>query len=464
MFGLCLKKATRLSISIFIWIGLATVVSSAQPVYSRPAQPTPTPFREVTIKPNGGLPTPTPLITNTSTVTPTNAPIQPIGGILVETLDGKQVMENYSNYTFNPASNVKVATAYAVLKTYGPNHRFPTAVWTDGVVDNLTGVLNGNLYIFGNDPAFQLENSIEIAESLNKIGVRSVNGDVVVNDRFILGYGNSNKRSAEYLFSALDSTKRSSATVRAWQSFLVAAGKFNQAQLNPSVSVSGGLYIDSNKPSNTKLLFTHVSPPLKEIVKITLCYSNNILSERLGDTVGGPSAVAGIVQRDTGALPNEFYLQTSSGLGINRVTPKSQMKLLRTLRNFLQQYKMTFGDIMPISQLDPGTLERRGGLYRGSVVGKTGTLGQTDGGVSSLSGEMKTKNGTLLFVIFNQKGGVNGYRRYQDSLVTAIQNQYGGAMPFGYAIVPVSTRMANTNTIFPNATTNGNGTTRLRIQ
>ena len=46
------------------------------------------------------------------------------------------------------------------------------------------------------------------------------------------------------------------------------------------------------------------------------------------------SAVAGIIIRDTKVPANEFYLQTSSGLGINRVTPHAQMEVLKTLRAF----------------------------------------------------------------------------------------------------------------------------------
>ena len=62
-----------------------------------------------------------------------------------------------SNLAFNPASNVKIATAYAVLKTFGPGYRFPTNVWTDGTIDRATSTLNGNLYVSGRDPVFGYE-------------------------------------------------------------------------------------------------------------------------------------------------------------------------------------------------------------------------------------------------------------------------------------------------------------------
>ncbi len=55
-----------------------------------------------------------------------DAVIPGYSGVLVETLDGNIVVESGSNSPLNPASNVKIATAYAVLKTFGPDYRFPT--------------------------------------------------------------------------------------------------------------------------------------------------------------------------------------------------------------------------------------------------------------------------------------------------------------------------------------------------
>jgi D-alanyl-D-alanine carboxypeptidase/D-alanyl-D-alanine-endopeptidase (penicillin-binding protein 4) len=205
------------------------------------------------------------------------------------------------------------------------------------------------------------------------------------------------------------------------------------------------------------LLFTHESAPLKEIVKITMCYSNNFMAEKLGDMVGGPYMVARTVQVNTGVSPDQFILQTSSGLGINRVTPRAMMKLLHTFRSELARYKLTFADVMPIAGIDPGTLQKRMNSFgtAGSVVGKTGTLGSTDGGASALSGEVQTKQGKLLFVIFNQRGNNSRFRSFQDSFVTSIQNEFGGAAPLGYASPALSYRMSNTRITYPNT-----GTTR----
>ena len=82
-------------------------------------------------------------------------------------------------------------------------------------------------------------------------------------------------------------------------------------------------------PSNLQLLFTHESAQLREIIKATMCYSNNFLAERLGDTLGGPYSVARVVHQYAGVQPGDFYIQTASGLGTNRVTPAAMMKVLR---------------------------------------------------------------------------------------------------------------------------------------
>jgi D-alanyl-D-alanine carboxypeptidase/D-alanyl-D-alanine-endopeptidase (penicillin-binding protein 4) len=274
---------------------------------------------------------------------------------------------------------------------------------------------------------------------------------LIVTSSFIMAFNASNQSSANTLFTTLDSSRRSVAATRSWQGYL-ATGKTNGAYGFPGVSFTGKMYVDII-PTNAKLLFTHESAPLKEIVKVTMCYSNNFLAERLGDMLGGAYAVARTVQLNAGVPPDQFILQTSSGLGINRVTPQAMMKLLRTFRTELARYKLTFADVMPIAGVDPGTLQKRLNSFStvGSVVGKTGTLGNTDGGASALSGEMQTRNGKLLFVIFNQRGSNAKFRSFQDNFVTSIQFQYGGPAPLGYASPALALRMANTRITYPDS-------------
>ncbi|HEX3101881.1 MAG TPA: D-alanyl-D-alanine carboxypeptidase, partial [Pyrinomonadaceae bacterium] len=286
---------------------------------------------------------------------------------------------------------------------------------------------------------------------------RDVKGDLIVTDNFAMNYSGSPLNSGEMLRSAMDLSKRSPAATRAWQNYLSYSGKFGTVPGVPSVTFTGKVYAQTI-PSNLHLLFTHESTQLREIIKATLCYSNNFLAERLGDMLGGSYAVSRLVQLNAGIPPNEFSLQTSSGLGFNRVTPNAMMRLLHVLREDLGRYKMTFTDIMPVAGVDKGTLENRfdADFAMGSVVGKTGTLPNTDAGVSALSGEINTRNGRYLFVIFNQHGGVAKFRAFQNSFVSLVQNQFGGAAPMQYDAVSLETRLARTKISYPTSRAYGN--------
>ncbi|MBV9216004.1 MAG: D-alanyl-D-alanine carboxypeptidase [Acidobacteria bacterium] len=415
-------------------------------VYRGP-DPSPTPLVQKT-----GSSNPVPATSAIRTMFPALAEVSIPGysGVLVETLKGEVVMESNSGLLFNPASNVKIATAYAVLKTFGPEFRFMTNVYTDGTFDRSTGVLNGNIYVSGKDPVFGYEHGVTIANELNRMGVRTVTGDLVVTDNFVMNYAGSPLVSAQTLLSTLDASNRTPAATRIWLNFLTNSGRAGQVSGVPSVTFTGKAY-SQPIPSDLHLLFTHESAPIKEILKATLCYSNNFLAERLGDLVGGAYAVARIVQLNANVPANEFSIATSSGLGYNRVTPNAMMSLLRSLRDDLARYKMTYADIMPVAGIDKGTLEGRfdEDFSRGSLVGKTGTMGNTDGGVSALAGEVNTKNGRLLFVIFNQHGGVAKFRSFQNNLMTLVQNQFGGPMPLGYSVESLDARLARSRVSYP---------------
>ncbi|MEO6333419.1 MAG: D-alanyl-D-alanine carboxypeptidase [Pyrinomonadaceae bacterium] len=377
-------------------------------------------------------------------------PIPGYSGVLVETLEGNVVVESMSNVAFNPASNVKIATSYAALKTFGPEYRFPTSVWTDGSYDQSSQTIHGNLYVSGRDPIFGFEHAVSLAAELNRMGIRTVSGDLVVTDNFAMNYSTSAQRSSQALFTTLDAGKRPAAASRVWTNYLINSGRTNPPTGLPSVVFTGSVYVQP-MPSNAKLLFTHESTSLRDIVKVMMCYSNNFVAERLGDMVGGPYAVARLVQQNAGVRPYEFSLATASGLGINRVSPTAMMKLLRVLRSDLARYKMTFADIMPVAGLDHGTLENRfdTDFSSGSVIGKTGTLGQTDGGASALTGEINTRNGKLLFVIFNQRGNVSRFRSFQNNYVSLIQSQFGGPAPVAYSAISLDYRMAKTRFSYP---------------
>lgn len=377
------------------------------------------------------------------------APVYGLQGVLIETLDGKTVSAQAADQEFNPASSIKLATALVALHNFGPNHRFTTGFWTDGSFDKTNGTILGNLYVTGRDPSFHHEHGVMVARQLNSLGIRTVTGDLLVAPGFTMNFNWSARSSGESLHDTLDATLRSSEATRAWTYERTTLGDQPSLLTVPSVTVMGEVSVGSVAPG-ARLLLTHKSSKLTDMLKVLLCYSNNFMAERIGDSLGGKDAVARQVVTMLGIPPGEVQFASLSGLGVNRVTPRAMMKILRGLRNELQKNKLSPTDIMPVAGVDPGTLEDRftGPAWQGSVIAKTGTLVRTDGGASSLVGQMRTKNGdTLLFVIMNQHGNVLSFRSNQDYLVMQVQNSRGGPQAFNYKPLVLTMKLADTESI-----------------
>ena len=377
------------------------------------------------------------------------APVYGLQGVLIETLDGKIVSAQAVDQTFNPASSIKLATALVALRNFGPNHRFSTGFWTDGSLDKVSGQIIGNLYVTGRDPSFHHEHAVMIAQKLNSLGIRSVTGNLIVAPGFTMNFNSSARTSGESLYDTLDATRRSSEATRAWNYERTALGDLSSLQTVPSLTVMGEVNVGTAAPG-AALLLTHKSSKLTDVLKVLLCYSNNFMAERIGDSLGGKEAVMRQLVTTLGIPAGEIQFSSLSGLGVNRVTPRAMMKILRGLRNELQKNKLSPSDIMPVAGIDPGTLADRftGPAWKGSVIAKTGTLARTDGGASSLVGQMSTRNGdTLLFVIMNQRGNVLRFRSNQDYLVMLVQNSRGGPKAFNYKPLALTMKLADTESV-----------------
>lgn len=371
-------------------------------------------------------------------------------GVLVETLDGSIVSTQGADDTFNPASALKLATALVALRTFGPEHRFSTGAWTDGSLDKTTGTINGNLYISGRDPSFHYEHGVMIARQLNALGIRTVTGDLVVAPGFTMNFRWSAKTSGSQLYETLDASLRSGEATRSWLYERGLLGDKTSLASVPSVAVMGEVRVEP-AASNAKLLLSHRSSKLVDILKVLLCYSNNFMAERIGDSLGGLQGVRRNLLETLGLAPDQIQMASLSGLGVNRASPRTMMKIFRALREELRKHRLSTTDIMPVAGIDPGTMETRftNPAYRGSVIAKTGTLLRTDGGASSLVGQMKTASGaTLLFVIMNRRGSVWKFRLNQDFLVMQIQSTRGGPAAFSYKPRSLPMKLSDTQSSF----------------
>jgi len=298
--------------------------------------------------PNTGL-TPTNPVANTGLLqVPYLTQVSGLQGVLAETVEGNTIAAQSVDAKFNPASSVKLATTLVALKTLGAEYRFLTSVWVAGTIDRTTGTLAGDLIVSGRDPSFHYEHAVMLARDLNRLGIRRVTGNMIVAPGFTMNFDWSTKHSGDELRSTFDAATRSGDATRAWidERSLVAD---NQSLSSvPSVVVNGDVQVAPVPPGAAPLL-THKSSKLVDVLKAMLCYSNNFMAERLGESLGGPQNVRAVLIDKLKLNPDEILMASTSGLGVNRFTPRSMMKILRGLRDELARNKLTLSDVLPVS-------------------------------------------------------------------------------------------------------------------
>jgi D-alanyl-D-alanine carboxypeptidase/D-alanyl-D-alanine-endopeptidase (penicillin-binding protein 4) len=323
-------------------------------------------------------------------------------GVYIESLDGSQVLADHrSNVAFNPASVIKVATSFAALDKFGPDHVFETSFVAAGELNKATKTLKGDLVLTSDgDPELSAAHVTALIKQVVSAGVTKVTGGLVVAGPFTYASFTDPTRAMRNIEAALK--KRG---VR-----LTKAARKGSA--------------------NGAILASHKSSLLREIVFRQNAYSDNVIAERLGTAIGGPKAVEKFLVQGIGIPAAHVKVQRTSGLQINRITPQGTVQLLRHLVLWLNLRNMLPQDVLPVAGMDVGTLQSRftSTDYRGAVVGKTGSLPRTDGGVSTLAGFVYTRDrGVLVFAIFNTGTNVSRSRTLQDSLLRNVILESGGA-------------------------------------
>ncbi len=361
----------------------------------------------------------------------------------VENLSGDAVEASRADEPVNPASVVKVATSMWALERLGPDFRFETGFFARGTVDAGRGVLDGDLVVQGSgDPDFQLENAFMVAAALNAMGVRDVTGAVIVNRKFWLGWENGSEGTlsdpikrgllmATRLRQAFDPRHWTGAIRRAWRDYADRHGL--DGAHPPRVAVRKGIGVDGERTGD--LLVMHRSEPLAATLRRFNCYSNNDI-ERVGSDIGPVEELASLVRVRCDAPADSVELETSSGLGTNRVSPRVLVRLLRELRNTCNRVGVRVESVLPVIGCDPGTVERFFPLlneppYATAVVGKTGTLTNTDGGIAVLVGFANTAQGELAFCVAapDSHGRLHQARQAEERWLVDLLARHGGPAP-----------------------------------
>jgi D-alanyl-D-alanine carboxypeptidase/D-alanyl-D-alanine-endopeptidase (penicillin-binding protein 4) len=362
----------------------------------------------------------------------------------VETLAGQPVESHLGDEAINPASVVKIATSLWALERLGPDFRYETRFFARGSVDQEHHTLHGDLVVLGTgDPDFHVENTFLVAKALNQLGVERVTGSLIVNKKFWIGWENGSEGRiadpvrravlmATRLRQALDPRRWTWSTRSAWREFAERRGL--SAGRPPRVVVLRGVGTDGDV-SQGELLLVHRSQPLVDILRRFNCYSNNDI-ERVAAGLGSVDDLADMVARRCDVPRAEVELETASGLGSNRLTPRIIVRLLREFYATCERLKVPLQTVLPVAGCDPGTVSRFFPLLASnpntsSVIAKTGTLTNTDGGVTVLAGFARTSRGDYVFCVAvpHAAGRVRGARRAEERWVLDFLDHNGGGQP-----------------------------------
>ncbi|MEZ5332430.1 MAG: D-alanyl-D-alanine carboxypeptidase [Thermoanaerobaculia bacterium] len=153
----------------------------------------------------------------------------------------------------------------------------------------------------------------------------------------------------------------------------------------------------------------HRSNELRTTLKRFLAYSNNDI-ERVADPLGGAAGLERFLRSRLEGPLGEVALETTSGLGINRMSPATVVAVLRTLNARLAEDGLSPGDMLPMPGCDPGSLEHALPHWQeppraGAMACKTGTLIHDDGGVAALAGFLYGRDGTALYMVAAPRSG-----------------------------------------------------------
>jgi D-alanyl-D-alanine carboxypeptidase/D-alanyl-D-alanine-endopeptidase (penicillin-binding protein 4) len=339
-------------------------------------------------------------------------------GVYLRAEDGTVLAAVAEARPVHPASVSKIPTTLALLRHFGPDHRFVTRLAIVGRVED--GRLDGTLVVQASgDPTLVAEHAVAMAARLRSRGIRRVTEGLRVDGPLIFDW---------HLDPAGAAFRR--ALAGAVGPAVVRRAAMLDPTAGPGLVLTG---TPSAAAAEATPVVEHRSATLLEIVKALNSYSNNVF-HALADQVGGVGVVESVARSVVpAAWASEIHLDNGAGAGTtNRLSPRATVAIVDALERTLVAQGLDLTDVLPVAGRDVGTLEDR--LDRppvvGAVVGKTGTYGSL--GASALAGVVRTERwGRVTFAILNRDVPVPEARRRQDALVRALVAD-AGSVPFPY--------------------------------
>lgn len=355
------------------------------------------------------------------------------GAAAFDLSSGSTVFLRHPTLSLVPASNAKLAVAYASLAVLGPDYRIDTVVFGEG--DLVGSTWNGDLVLKGfGDPTLSRADIRALARQVKASGIRRVTGAIEADE----SYFDSRRtgpawRSYYYLnesppLSALTVDRARFRGYVTREPAIAAGTQFRLALRALGVSVRGRVEKGAADPVATQLAAT-ASAPISRIVTFMNRESDNFTAELLlkhlgavetgvGSSAAGADAVRGILQEAAVPLAGVRIVDGSGLSGRNRLTAAAVIGLLVVAWND-RAIRPHFVRSLAVAGVS-GTLEDRleRPPSRGAVLAKTGTLRQS----SALSGYVR---GRWAFAVIQNGQPVSQFwaRRAQDRFVSVLAAQ-----------------------------------------
>ena len=348
--------------------------------------------------------------------------------LVVDLASGETVFARNARRALAPASNEKLAVAYAALVELGPRYRLPTEVVSDG--EHAGATLRGDLVLVGSgDPTLGSAGLEALAAQVRALGIRRVTGGVVGDESLFDARRDAPGWRAGWVG---DESPPLSALVvdRApgWPRVapaVEAAAALTQALARRGVRVALAPRA-GRAPPGAAPLARHLSGPLAEIVREMNRESDNFAAEQLlkhlgavagggGTTAAGARVVRAVLAAAGAPLAG---VRLADGSGLSRLDRLSAAALVAVLRSAEADPSIrdAFLASLSVAGVD-GTLQRR--LARrptyGRVIAKTGTTRIA----SSLAGFVR---GRFAFAVLHAGSPVptDASRAAQDRFATAL--------------------------------------------
>ena len=355
------------------------------------------------------------------------------GAVAFDLASGRTIFLRHPTLSLVPASNAKLAVAYASLDVLGPDFRIDTMVFGEGQLAGSTW--NGDLVLKGfGDPTLSRGDLRALAGQIRAYGIRQVTGGIEADESYFDSRRVGPAWRSHYYIN--ESPPLSALTVdRArFRGFvtdspaITAARQFRLALRAAGVGVRGRVVMGAADPVAMHLAST-ASAPLSRIVAFMNRESDNFTAELLLKQLGAVDGGAGTSAAGAESVRRSLTEAAVPLAGVRIVdgsglSPRNRLTAAAVIGMLVVAWKdpvlrSHFVRSLAVAGVN-GTLEDRleRPPTRGAVLAKTGTLRES----SALSGYVK---GRWAFAVIQNGRPVSQFwaRRAQDRFASVLAAQ-----------------------------------------